>query len=103
MEQVFLYFPYNMIYKVFRFIFSGPQNCNLSYFFNIFTICVKFPQDVFTLKKLNNTNLCVNTTNSNYIEKIYKKQVVLKKHSLQSDKVVFCVPIEYRELSKLWP
>ena len=46
------------------------------------------------IKKLNNTNLCVNTTNSNYIEKIYKKQVVLKKHSLQSDKVAFCVPIE---------
>ena len=38
--------------------------------------------------------MCVNTLNGNYIEKIYKKQVVLKKHSLQSDKVGFCVPIE---------
>ena len=94
MEQVFLYFPYNMIYKVFRFIYSAPQNCNLSYFFNIFTICVKFPRDVFTLKKYINTNLCVNTTNSNYIEKIYKKQVVLKKHSLQSDKGALTIVAE---------
>ena len=36
-------------------------------------------------------NLCVNTTESNTIEKIVKKQNVLKNHSLQSDKVGFCV------------